>query len=165
MLQFLFSLLGGLAIFLLGINYFSESLKKISSHQIKKLLEKITSSPLSGTFIGFGITALIHSSSATTVLTIGFVNAGLMNLSQAIGIIYGANIGTTVTAQIMAFKIDDYALPILTIGIFILIFSKKEIIKNIATFLVGFGMIFYGILVMKEAISPFKIYQFYLRFL
>ncbi len=155
-MQSLFTLAGGLGIFLLGIYFFSESLKKISSHQIKLILEKVTSSPLSGTLVGLSVTALIQSSSATTVLTVGFVNSGLMNLSQAIGIIYGANIGTTITAQIMAFNISDYSLLILAIGIFIMLFAKKDYIKNIATFFVGFGMLFYGMLMMKVAISPFK---------
>lgn len=152
----LFTLAGGLALFLLGINYFSDSLKKLSSHQIKLILEKVTSSPLSGTLVGISVTALIQSSSATTVLTVGFVNSGLMTLSQAIGIVYGANIGTTVTAQIMAFNIADYALPILTIGIFIMIFAKKDLVKNVSTLLVGFGLLFYGMLMMKNAILPFK---------
>ncbi|NMC68305.1 MAG: Na/Pi cotransporter family protein [Spirochaetales bacterium] len=156
MLQSIFTLAGGLALFLLGINYFSDSLKKLSSHQIKLILEKVTSSPLSGTLVGLSVTALIQSSSATTVLTVGFVNSGLMNLSQAIGIIYGANIGTTITAQIMAFNIADYALPILTIGIFVMIFARKDLVKNIATLLVGFGLLFYGMLMMKNAIMPFK---------
>ncbi len=156
MLESIFTLIGGLALFLLGINYFSESLKKLSSHQIKLILEKVTASPLSGTLIGLAVTALIQSSSATTVLTVGFVNSGLMNLSQAIGIVYGANIGTTVTAQIMAFNIADYALPILSIGIFVMIFAKKDLPKNIATLMVGFGMLFFGMLMMKNAIMPFK---------
>lgn len=156
MLESIFTLIGGLALFLLGINYFSESLKKLSSHQIKLILEKVTASPLSGTLIGLAVTALIQSSSATTVLTVGFVNSGLMNLSQAIGIVYGANIGTTVTAQIMAFNIADYALPILAIGIFVMIFAKKDLPKNIATLMVGFGMLFFGMLMMKNAIMPFK---------
>lgn len=156
MLESIFTLIGGLALFLLGINYFSESLKKLSSHQIKLILEKVTASPLSGTLIGVAVTALIQSSSATTVLTVGFVNSGLMNLSQAIGIVYGANIGTTVTAQIMAFNIADYALPILSIGIFIMIFARKDLPKNIATLMVGFGMLFFGMLMMKNAIMPFK---------
>ncbi|MFN3410924.1 MAG: Na/Pi cotransporter family protein [Exilispira sp.] len=156
MLQSIFTLIGGLALFLLGINYFSDSLKKLSSHQIKLILEKVTSSPLSGTLIGISVTALIQSSSATTVLAVGFVNSGLMNLSQAIGIIYGANIGTTVTAQIMAFNISDYALPILATGIFIMIFAKRDYVKNIATLLVGFGLLFFGMLMMKNAIMPFR---------
>jgi len=151
-----FETAGGLAIFLLGINFFSESLKKMSSHSVKRFLEKVTSSPLSGTLVGLAVTALIQSSSATTVLTVGFVNSGLMTFSQAIGIVYGANIGTTVTAQIMAFNLSSIALPVLMVGVVLMMFFNKDLIKNIGTFFVGFGLLFYGMLMMTEAVAPLK---------
>lgn len=151
-----FEIIGGLSLFLFGITYLSEGLKKISSQNIKNFLAKVTSSPISGTLIGLAVTSLIQSSSATTVLTVGFVNAGLMNFSQAIGIVYGANIGTTVTGQLIAFKLDSFSLPILAFGIILHAFGKSEKLKDLGAFFAGFGMIFYGMLLMKTGITPFK---------
>ncbi len=159
---------GGLSIFLYGIHILSDGLKKASSSNVKKILAKGTSNPFAGTFVGIGATALIQSSSATTVLTVGFVNAGLMKLSQAIGIIYGANIGTTVTGQIMAFKISDYALLFVIIGAILNIFTKKAYLKNIGAFLMGLGFIFFGMHMMKGGVGPLKHSQefkdFFVRF-
>lgn len=160
--------LGGLGIFFLGITNFSESLKKISSSKVKEFLSKVTSSPLSGTLVGLVVTAIIQSSSATTVLTIGFVNAGLMNLVQAVGIIYGANIGTTITAQIMAFKMDDIAPLFVFIGAIFYIFAKNNRIKHIGSFFIGFGFIFIGMYFMKLGIKPWRdspmFQEFFLKF-
>jgi len=156
--------LGGLGIFFLGITNFSESLKKISSSKIKDFLSKVTSSTLSGTFVGLIVTAIIQSSSATTVLTIGFVNAGLMSLTQAIGIVYGANIGTTVTAQIIAFKFDDIAPIIVFSGALIYLFGKNNRIKHVGNFLIGFGFIFIGMYFMKQGIKPWKDSEIFIKF-
>jgi|YNPMSStandDraft_2_1061718.scaffolds.fasta_scaffold00014_15 phosphate:Na+ symporter len=156
--------LGGLGIFFLGITNFSESLKKISSSKIKDFLSKVTSSTLSGTFVGLIVTAIIQSSSATTVLTIGFVNAGLMSLTQAIGIVYGANNGTTVTAQIIAFKFDDIAPIIVFSGALIYLFGKNNRIKHVGNFLIGFGFIFIGMYFMKQGIKPWKDSEIFIKF-
>ncbi|MCX8058584.1 MAG: Na/Pi cotransporter family protein [Spirochaetes bacterium] len=160
--------LGGLGIFFLGINNFSEALKKISSAKVKEFLSKVTSSPISGMLVGLIVTSIIQSSSATTVLTIGFVNAGLMNLIQAVGIVYGANIGTTVTAQIMAFKMEDIAPIFVFIGAIFYLFGKNNRLKYIGSFLVGLGLIFIGMYFMKLGIKPWResksFQEFFIKF-
>ena len=155
-LEHAFLIIGGLGIFLYGINMLTEALKKLSSETIRNILNKATSFPLFGTMTGIATTALIQSSSATTVLTVGFVNAGLMNLKQAVSVIFGANIGTTVTGQLMAFKVSQYALPFLFVGIFLYIFSKKDSLKGIGALIMGFAMIFFGMHLMSQGVLPLK---------
>lgn len=130
-LKVIFGLLGGLALFLYGMNSMSDALQKAAGEKMKMILGFLTKNPVMGALAGMLVTAVLQSSSATTVMVIGFVSAGLMSLPQAISVIFGANIGTTMTAQLMAFKITNYIYPIIFIG-FILNFAvKKEKVKNV----------------------------------
>ncbi|MFC1716238.1 Na/Pi cotransporter family protein [Candidatus Poribacteria bacterium] len=147
-MEFAFKVVGGLALFLYGIGLMGTGLQKIAGDKMRRILGLLTISPWTGTLVGAGVTAIIQSSSATTVMVIGFVNAGLMTLTQAIGVIYGANIGTTVTAQLLAFKITKYALPILAVGFAIQFVCKKDIYKYFGLFLLGFGILFLGLSTM-----------------
>jgi phosphate:Na+ symporter len=147
-MEFAFKVLGGLALFLYGIGLMGTGLQKIAGDKMKRILGLLTTSPWAGTLVGAGVTAIIQSSSATTVMVIGFVNAGLMTLTQAIGVIFGANIGTTVTAQLLAFKITKYALPILAVGFAIQFVCKKDTYKYFGLFLLGFGILFLGLSMM-----------------
>ena len=129
-LKILFGLFGGLAIFIFGMNMMSECLQKAAGEKMKKILGLLTKNPLLGVLAGALTTAVLQSSSATTVMAIGFVSAGLMTLPQAISIILGANIGTTMTAQIIAFKISDYIYLLIAVGFIISFVCKKEKIKT-----------------------------------
>ena len=153
-MQFIFSIAGGLALFLYGIGLMGTGLQKIAGDRLRRILALLTRSPWTGTLIGAGVTAILQSSSATTVMVIGFINAGLMTLTQAIGVIFGANIGTTVTAQLLAFKITRYALPILAVGFAIQFFSKRDIYKYFGHFLLGFGILFLGLSMMTQMTKP-----------
>ena len=130
-IQIIFGLLGGLAVFIYGMNMMSECLQKAAGDKMKSILALLTKNPLLGVLAGALTTAVLQSSSATTVMAIGFVSAGLMNLPQAISIIFGANIGTTMTAQIIAFKISDYIYVIIFIGFLISFVTKSEKVKSI----------------------------------
>lgn len=149
-----FSLLGGVALFLYGMTVMSSGLRNACGDNLQTILEKATSNKFMAVFVGFAVTILVQSSSATDIMVIGFVNSGMMNLSQAIGVIMGANIGTTVTAQITAFNISAYAPLILFAGTIMFLFLKKSLVKYIGEFLMGFGMLFVGIAIMKAAIVP-----------
>ena len=144
-LQIAFGLLGGLAIFIYGMNMMSECLQKAAGEKMKSILALLTKNPLLGVLAGAVTTAVLQSSSATTVMAIGFVSAGLMSLPQAISIIFGANIGTTMTAQIIAFKISDYIYIIIFIGFIIAFVTKSEKIKSIGQTIFAFGLLFLGI--------------------
>lgn len=152
--EILFSILGGLGLFIYGIREMSEGLHKASGQKMRKILHSLTGGPKRGVLVGAGITSLVQSSSATTVMIVGFVNAGLISLTQAIGVIFGANIGTTITAQLIAFKLTDYALPIIGIGMIMLLVAKRRIYKNIGEFLLGFGILFLGLSILTGAIKP-----------
>ncbi len=156
MQESVFPLIGGLGIFLFGIHQLTDALKRTSSQSIKDFLKRITASPVLATLIGLLMTTLLQSSSATTVLTVGFVNAGLLTLKQAIGVIFGANIGTTVTAQLMAFKVATFSLPLIALGTFIFLFSRKDVGKQIGVLILGFGMIFYGMTLMGDGVRPWR---------
>lgn len=147
-------LLGGLAVFIFGMNMMSEGLQKAAGEKMKKILGMLTRNPLMGILAGALVTGALQSSSATTVMVIGFVSAGLMSLPQAISVIFGANIGTTMTAQIIAFKIDDFIWPIVFIGFVLFFFSKKEVIKNIGQTIFAFGLLFVGIMTMGDVMKP-----------
>jgi len=121
----LFNFLGGLGLFLFGIKAMSDGLQSVAGDKMRVILEKGTSTPIRGVLTGTFVTALIQSSSGTTVLAVGLVNAGLLSLRQAIGIIMGANIGTTVTAYLIGFDLKEYALPIIALGVFLIFFSKN----------------------------------------
>jgi len=150
----IFGIMGGLGLFVYGIHLMGDGLQRAAGNRIRQILRSLTTNPLMATFVGATVTALIQSSSATTVLAIGFVNAGLMTLEQTVGVIFGANVGTTVTAQIIAFKLTDYALPILGIGFGMHFFCDKKFWKDIGTFLLGFGMLFLGLSIMTSVVKP-----------
>ncbi|NOY13788.1 MAG: Na/Pi cotransporter family protein [Deltaproteobacteria bacterium] len=154
--QLIFGLLGGLGLFLFGMKTMSEGLQKIAGDRMRKILAALTNNRIIGTLVGISVTAIIQSSSATTVMTVGFVNAGLMSLTQAIGVVLGANIGTTVTAQLIAFKVTKYALPAIGIGTALKLFSKRKKYAYIGEIILGFGILFFGLTTMKEAFAPLK---------
>lgn len=153
-MKVLFGLFGGLAIFIFGMNMMSECLQKVAGDKMKKILSMLTKNPLLGALAGAVTTAVLQSSSATTVMAIGFVGAGLMSLPQAISIILGANIGTTMTAQIIAFKITDYIYLFIALGFIIFFVSKKEKIRNIGQTIFAFGLLFEGIEIMGSVMKP-----------
>ena len=160
----LFVLLGGIGLFLYGMTLMSQGLRNACGENLQKILEGATKSKLRAVLVGVAITILIQSSSATDVMVIGFVNSGLMTLSQAIGVIMGANIGTTITAQVTAFNLSAYAPVILFVGAAIFIFVKKQLVKHIGSIIMGFGMLFEGIALMKSAISPLAETQEFIGF-
>ncbi|MDP2425197.1 MAG: Na/Pi cotransporter family protein [bacterium] len=149
----IFEILGGLGIFLFGINLMSDSLKKLAGAKLKLILEKSTNTPLKGIFIGILITGLIQSSTGTTVLVVGLVRAGLMTLPQAVGVIFGANIGTTITSVLIGLKISDYALPIMFLGSFLSFFLQQRKVKDLGKVIIGFGMLFFGLEIMGDALK------------
>ena len=150
----IFQLIGGLGLFLLGMQLMSEGLQKSSGESLKKILEKLTTNRLIGTGVGAVVTAIIQSSSATTVMVVGFVNAGLMNLTQALSVILGANIGTTITGQIISFKISGIALPCIGFGAILYIFFRKPVLQYIGQIIMGFGLLFLGMDTMTDAFKP-----------
>lgn len=153
-IQTLLGLFGGLAIFIFGMNMMSESLQKVAGSKMKKVIGFLTVNPLMGVLAGVITTAVLQSSSATTVMVIGFVSAGLMTLKQGISVILGANIGTTMTAQLIAFKISDYVYLIVFVGFLIFFIAKSERIKNIGNSIFGFGLLFTGIETMSSVMKP-----------
>lgn len=156
MQELIFGMIGGTALLMYGVNMMGDGIEKASGETMKKILTVLTGKVWSAFLVGIFVTAIVQSSTAVTVLTVGFVNSGLMNLSQAIGIIYGANIGTTITAQIMAFsfklKLTDIALPVLGIGFAINQVAKNKKLKNIGQALMGFGMMFLGLKILNDGI-------------
>lgn len=153
-MELLFYCLGGLGMFLFSMKSMSEGLQALAGDKLRDILEKGTKTPIRGIFTGALVTGLIQSSAATTVLAIGLVNARLMTLRQAIGVIMGANIGTTVTAYLIGFKLSEYALPIVFVGAFLLFFGKKERWLNLGQVILGFGLLFYGMDVMGQGLKP-----------
>ena len=149
-----FSLLGGVGLFLFGMSIMSSGLKNAAGDQMKKILEKATANKFIAVLVGIGVTIVIQSSSATDMMVIGFVNSGPMTLAQAIGVIMGANIGTTITAQIAAFNLGAYAPVILFLGAVMYLFLKKDTARHIGSIIMGFGMLFVGISTIKSAIAP-----------
>src|SRR6056297_3585479 len=139
----IFTFIGGLGFFLFGIKSMSEGLQAVAGDKMRVFLEKGTKTPLRGVLTGALVTALIQSSSGTTVLAVGLVNAGLMTLRQSIGVIMGANIGTTITAYLIGFNLKDYALPIIGISVIMQFFIKSTKVNNIGKAMLGFGLLFY----------------------
>ena len=152
-------IMGGLGLFLYGMNLMGDGLQKSAGSKLKRIIELLTSNVIMGVLVGMVVTMVIQSSSATTVMVVGFVNAGIMSLTQAIGVIMGANIGTTITAQLVSLDVDFLAPVALGIGIVIYMFSNKPKHKNIADILIGFGILFTGMDFMKEAVKPLAGYQ------
>ena len=153
------NLLGGLALFLFRMEQMADSLKAVAGERMKIVLAKLTTNRFMGAATGAFVTAVIQSSSVTTVLVVGFITAGLMSMAQSIGVIMGANIGTTITAQIVAFKVTKFALLMIAAGFGMLFFSKQEKIKQYGGMLMGLGLVFFGMSVMSDAMSPLRSYQ------
>ena len=160
-----FTLLGGVGLFLYGMSLMSQGLKLAAGNKLRTILEYATSNRMVAVAVGILVTLLVQSSSATDMMVISFVNSGLMTLAQAIGVIMGANIGTTVTAQITAFNLSDYAPFILFIGAVLYLFVKKNEIKYTGSIILGFGMLFFGISVIKSAIVPLSKSAAFISFL
>ncbi len=152
-------LIGGLALFLYGMEKMTVSLKLLAGDGMKSLLQRMTSNRFKSVITGAAVTAIIQSSSVTTVLVVGFISAGLLSLSQSIGIIMGASIGTTITAQIIAFKITHYSLVMVAAGFFLSAVPKKESIRHWGSMIMGLGLVFFGMELMKEATSPLRSYE------
>lgn len=152
-------LLGGLSLFLFGMDKMSDALKNVAGEKMKDILGILSNNRIMGLITGAIVTAVIQSSSVTTVMLVGFVSAGLMSLSQTVGVILGADIGTTITAQIVAFKVTKYALLLVAIGFGMLFTSKREKIQQYGYMVMGLGMIFFGMGVMKDAMEPLRTYQ------
>ena len=148
-----FSLMGGLGMFLYGMKLMSDSLANVAGAKLRNILEKMTKNTFIGMIVGMIFTAIVQSSSATTVLVVSFVNAGLMNLYQATGIIMGANIGTTITGQLIAFNLSDIAPLFVLAGVIMLMSSKKPNIQKIGEVILGFGILFVGLSSMSAAMS------------
>lgn len=161
------SMIGGLALFLYGMEMLSEGLSKASGGRLESILEKLTNSPFKAVLVGAGVTAVIQSSSATTVMVVGFVNSGIMKLNQAVGIIMGANIGTTITSWLLSLtgiesssfllrliKPTSFSPLMAIVGVGILMFSKKEAKRNVATILIGFAVLMFGMDTMSNAVKP-----------
>lgn len=149
-------LAGGLALFLFGMRQMTDALKTVAGERMKSLLARFTSNRFTGMLAGTATTAIIQSSSVTTVLVVGFVSAGLMSLSQSIGVIIGANIGTTITAQMVAFKISDYAMLFIGVGFFVELAARKEKVRQCGLMIMGLGLIFFGMGLMSEAAVPLR---------
>ena len=148
--------LGGLGLFILGMKTMTDGLQMSAGDRIKKILSAVSSNRVIGFATGAGITALVQSSSATTVMLISFVSAGMMTLPQAVGVILGANVGTTVTAQMIAFKLTKLALPAIAVGVALKLFSKKRKNRYAGEIILGFGLLFFGMDIMKTGLSPIK---------
>ena len=160
----IFQSFGGLGLFLMGMKFMSEGMQKVAGDGLRKTLNFLTSNRFMAILVGFFVTAIIQSSSATTVMVVGFVNATLMSLEQAIGVILGANIGTTVTGWIIAFKIVKLSFPLISVGVFIRFFSKSEKWRYIGEILFGFGILFLGMQTMKLGVAPLRESQDFIAF-
>lgn len=154
--EIFFQVFGGLGLFLMGMKVMSEGMQKVAGDGLKRLLNILTANRFIAVFVGFLVTAIIQSSSATTVMTVGFVNAGLMKLPQAIGIVLGANIGTTVTGWIVSLPIVKYALPFIGVGVGLRFFSKNQKWRYIGEITFGFGILFLGMTTMKNGFKPLR---------
>ncbi len=152
-------LFGGLAIFLFGMEQMADALKAVAGERMKVILAKLTTNRFMGAVTGAFVTAIIQSSSVTTVLVVGFITAGLMTVAQSIGVIMGANVGTTITAQIVAFKVTKAALLMVAVGFAMLFFFKHQKIKQYGAMIMGLGLVFFGMSVMSDAMKPLRTYQ------
>ncbi|MBU1343331.1 MAG: Na/Pi cotransporter family protein [Proteobacteria bacterium] len=148
--------LGGLGLFILGMKMMTDGLQATAGQKIRRILEAISSNRFMGCLTGAGVTAIIQSSSATTVMLIGFVSAGIMSLEQAVGVVIGANVGTTITGQMIAFNLTKLALPAIALGVGLKYFSKKRTYRYFGEIILGFGLLFYGMTVMKHGLAPIK---------
>ena len=150
---------GGLAIFLIGLEFLSTALQAAAGERLKMLLATFTQNQLKGAIAGALITALLNSSTVTTILVVGFVTAGVMSLTQSIGVIFGANVGSTITAQIIAFNVAQYALAMIAAGFAIRLTAKSEKMQHYGSMLTGLGMIFFGMGIIGDAMLPMRSFQ------
>ena len=164
-LQLSMGLFGGLALFLAGLEVLSDGLKKAAGNTLRTVLEKLTVNRFLGAITGAFVTGILNSSSVTTVLVVGFVTAGVMTLSQSVGVIMGANIGSTVTAQILAFNVAAYALIPVAVGFFMYFASKVERTRNIGLMVMGLGLVFFGMGLMSDAMKPLRTYEPFMEIL
>jgi phosphate:Na+ symporter len=158
-------LFGGLALFLAGLDMLSEGLKKAAGDTLKILLSKMTTNRLLGAITGAFVTAVLNSSSVTTVLVVSFITAGVMTLTQSVGVIMGANIGSTMTAQLLAFNISAYALLLVAVGFFMTFTAKTEGVKHVGMMVMGLGLVFFGMGIMSTAMTPLRTYAPFMAFL
>ena len=152
----IFNTIGGLGLFIYGMRLMSDALQRVAGDRLRKVLETVSANRVVACTTGTVVTALIQSSSATTVMLVGFVNAGLMTLTQAVGVALGANIGTTMTAQLIAFKVTDAALPAVALGAFLRLFGKSKRSIELGGVILGFGLLFYGMVIMSAGVAPLK---------
>ena len=155
----------GVALLLFGMRFMKAGLEKAAQKRIKQALKTLTKTPLIGFLTGTLITALIQSSTAVTVITIGFVNAGVIGFYQAIGIILGTNVGTCITAQMISFKLEELALPAIGLGALLMIFPGRQAIRYLGQSIVGFGIVFLGIGTMSDSLEPLKHSQAFISLL
>lgn len=158
-------LIGGLALFLFGMDIMTRALKQVAGASMKQILEKMTGNRFLGLLAGASITAIIQSSSITTVLLVGFISAGLMTSAQSVAVIIGANIGTTITAQILAFKVTELALPLLSLGFFVSALASRKSTREKGRILLGLGMVFFGMGIMSDAMKPLRDFEPFLGFM
>jgi phosphate:Na+ symporter len=151
-----YTAIGGLGVFILGMKYLSDSLQSLSGDLIRKAISSVTTNRILAVIVGLFVTTFVQSSSITTVMVVGLVNAGLMELTQAIGVILGANIGTTITGWILAVKVGKYGLLLIAIGVFPMLFSKNDRVSATAKVFVALGMIFFGLQIMSGAFKPLR---------
>ncbi|MCM3710885.1 Na/Pi cotransporter family protein [Sporosarcina luteola] len=154
--EVIFQFIGGLGIFLFAIKYMGDGLQKAAGDRLRSILDRFTTNPFMGVLVGIIVTVLIQSSSGTTVITVGLVSAGFMTLRQAIGVIMGANIGTTITAFIIGLDVGAYALPIMALGAILIFFFKKNSVKNVGEVVFGFGGLFLGLELMSAGMKPLR---------
>ncbi|MBC8456333.1 Na/Pi cotransporter family protein, partial [bacterium] len=161
----LIGLFGGLSMFLYGMNKMSDGLKKGAGNRMRSILSALTKNRIVGLFVGAFVTMIIQSSSATTVLLVSFVQAQLMSFIQSLGVILGADIGTTITAQLVAFKLTDYAMLMIAVGFAMTMFSKKDATKHVGEALLGFGILFFGMKFMGDTMKPLNQLEIFRNFL
>ncbi len=164
-LQIFTGLIGGLALFLFGMNIMTRALKQVAGNSMKSILARVTGNRLRGLVAGATITAIIQSSSVTTVLLIGFISAGLMTTAQSVAVILGANIGTTITAQILAFKVTVLSMPLLSLGFFVSVLAKRKVTREYGRVVLGLGLVFFGMAIMSDAMKPLRSFQPFLEFM
>lgn len=152
----IFSTIGGLGMFIYGMTIMSESLQRLAGERLKAILRAVSTNRVFACLTGVGVTSVIQSSSATTVMLVGFVNAGLMTTVQAVGVALGAHVGTTMTAQLLAFNISEFALPAIALGSFLRVFSSSRKSQSFGGFILGFGLLFFGMELMKSGVGPFR---------
>lgn len=164
-IRVLFGLAGGLALLLYGMENMSRALQNAAGQKLKGFLHSITKTPLTGALAGMLVTAVLQSSSATTVMVIGFVSAGLMELPQAVAVVFGANVGTTMTAQLVAFRLEDWVFPLLFVGVLVWLLARRERTRQMGLAVFSFGLLFDGIEVLSGAMAPLAVSPVFLRWM